>query len=148
MPQSHQELAELLGAVPKAWRALLDQRLRPYGFSQATWQVLLKLGRAGEPLLQTELAARIGIEPASLVRLLDVLQADGWVTRHQDEQDRRAKRVLLTAKASQVSGELLQVADVLKAELLGGLDEAELQTCIKVLAQIRQAAEQAQEQGA
>ena len=148
MPQAHQELAELLGAVPKAWRALLDQRLRPYGFSQATWQVLLKLGRAREPLLQNELAARVGIEPASLVRLLDVLQADGWVTRQQDEQDRRAKRVLLTAKASQVSGELLHVADELKAELLGGLDEAELQTCIKVLAQIRHAAEQAQEQGA
>ncbi|BBF86879.1 transcriptional regulator, MarR family [Aquitalea magnusonii] len=135
----------MLVAVPKAWRALLDQRLRPYGFSQATWQVLLKLGRAGEPLLQNELAARVGIEPASLVRLLDVLQADGWVTRQQDEQDRRAKRVLLTAKASQVSGELLQVADALKAELLGGLDQAELQTCIKVLAQIRHAAEQAQQ---
>ncbi|WP_089085832.1 MarR family winged helix-turn-helix transcriptional regulator [Aquitalea magnusonii] len=145
MPQSHHELTELLVAVPKAWRALLDQRLRPYGFSQATWQVLLKLGRAGEPLLQNELAARVGIEPASLVRLLDVLQADGWVTRQQDEQDRRAKRVLLTAKASQVSGELLQVADALKAELLGGLDQAELQTCIKVLAQIRHAAEQAQQ---
>ena len=145
MPQSHHELTELLVAVPKAWRALLDQRLRPYGFSQATCQVLLKLGRAGEPLLQNELAARVGIEPASLVRLLDVLQADGWVTRQQDEQDRRAKRVLLTAKASQVSGELLQVADALKAELLGGLDQAELQTCIKVLAQIRHAAEQAQQ---
>lgn len=148
MSQSHQEVAELLGAVPKAWRALLDQRLRPYGFSQATWQVLLKLGRAGEPLLQNDLAARVGIEPASLVRLLDVLQADGWIVRQQDEQDRRAKRICLTPKAQQLSGELLQVADVLKAELLGGLDPQELQTCIKVLAQIRRAAEQAQETAA
>jgi len=148
MNQSYQEIAELLGAVPKVWRALLDQRLRPYGFSQATWQVLLKLGRAGEPLLQNELAARIGIEPASLVRLLDVLQADGWIERQQDEQDRRAKRVSLTPKASHVSGELRQVADALKDELLGGLDPAELQLCIKVLAQIRRAAEQAQEPAA
>lgn len=148
MNQSYHELTELLGTVPKAWRALLDQRLRPYGFSQATWQVLLKLGRAGTPLLQNELAALVGIEPASLVRLLDVLQADGWVERQQDEQDRRAKRVRLTDQARQVSSELLQVADALKAELLGGLDAAELQVCIKVLAQIRSAAERTQGQGA
>ncbi|WP_204377508.1 hypothetical protein [Aquitalea magnusonii] len=51
-------------------------------------------------------------------------------------------------QAQQLSGELLQVADALKAELLGGLDAQELQICIKVLAQIRAAAEQAQEPGA
>ncbi len=143
MTTSHQELAELLGHVPKVWRALLDKRLKPYGFSQATWQVLLKLRRAGQPLLQAELAARIGIEPASLVRLLDVLQQDGWITREPDPDDRRAKRVWLTAKAEQVSAELLTVADALKAELLSGLEPQVLAACVATLRQIALAAEDA-----
>jgi MarR family transcriptional regulator for hemolysin len=125
----------------KTWRAALDARLKPLGQSQARWQVLLKLLRANQPLAQCELAMRIGIEPASLVRLLDVLQEEGLIVRVADPLDRRSKLVSLTEAGSALSGKLSEVADHLKLELLGEIDEARLRTCTKVLTELGRRAE-------
>ena len=90
----------LLGETARAWRTRLDQRLRPLGLSQAKWLVLLHLNLAKADLTQRELSARLGIEGPSLVRLLDRMEADGWVERRVSPSDRRAKTVHPTAKAA------------------------------------------------
>src|SRR5574340_219957 len=83
-------LSELLFNMPKMCRVLLDRRLRPFGFSQPRWLVLVHLGRAGGAVTQVELAKRIGIEPPTLVPVLDRLEAEGWLARLSSHKDRRA----------------------------------------------------------
>ena len=60
----------LLGGTARAWRMKLDQRLKPMGLSQAKWRTLIHLSRASEPLTQSQIAERTGIEEPTLVSLL------------------------------------------------------------------------------
>jgi MarR family transcriptional regulator for hemolysin len=136
MNQTYDHFGDTLAALVKAWRALLDERLRPFGLSQARWQVLLKLLRASQPLTQCDLASRIGIEPASLVRLLDVLQKEDLIVREADPLDRRSKRVSLTANGRALSEKLAVVAESLRGEVLGVVATDELARCTAVLEQL------------
>jgi MarR family transcriptional regulator, transcriptional regulator for hemolysin len=137
MLAQHDRFSEALVYLLKDWRGALDARLRPFGLSQARWQVLLKLLRASEALGQCDLAHRVGIEPASLVRLLDALEKEGLVARESAPDDRRAKRVSLTAEGRVLSQRLAGIADGLKAELLDTLSAAELEQVTVILERLR-----------
>ncbi len=131
------QFSDLMITLPKLWRTLLEEHFKPFNMSSARWQVLFKLGRATEPLTQNELALRIGIEPASLVRLIDALEGEGLVIRQPDPDDRRIKRVSLTGEAVELSRQLFDVADHLRAEILSTVDQGELDVCLRVLKSIR-----------
>ncbi|BEV72087.1 MULTISPECIES: MarR family winged helix-turn-helix transcriptional regulator [unclassified Paludibacterium] len=140
MPTQNDRFSEALVHLMKNWRSALDARFRPFGLSQARWQVLLKLLRAGQPLAQCDLAQRIGIEPASLVRLLDALQSEGLVSRTADPHDRRSKLVSLTGQGSALGQQLALIADEMKTELLGSVPAEALAQTIEVLEQLEQLA--------
>jgi DNA-binding MarR family transcriptional regulator len=46
----------------------------------------------------TDIAARAGMAPQSMGELVDDLVAKGYLERHEDPADRRAKRIYLTGK--------------------------------------------------
>lgn len=145
MPEQNPQydrFGDALAGVLKTWRSVLDARLRPFGLSQARWQVMLKLLRANQPLAQCDLALRIGIEPASLVRLLDVLQQEGLVVRDADPVDRRSKLVSLTDAGRALSADLSVAAESLRTEVLGCIAAADLECCTSVLEQLHQRIEQ------
>lgn len=126
-------LSDLLFNTPKTCRVVLDRRLRPFGFSQPRWLVLVHLGRAGRAVTQVELAKSMGVEPPTLVPVLDRLEAEGWLARVSCGEDRRCKRVALTAKGEAVAEELLGVAGALRVELMGDIPEEDMRVCIRVL---------------
>lgn len=140
MQAQYEQFSDALISLVKNWRAALDARLRPLGMSQARWQVLFKLSRAEAPLTQCDLAQRIGIEPASLVRLLDVLQQEGLVTRSTDPQDRRAKLVTLTDQGQALGRRLTGEAEALRAEMLSTFSPEELQHATGVLQRLQERA--------
>lgn len=137
MPNQNDRFSDALIHLLKDWRYALDVRFRPFGLSQARWQVLLKLLRADASLAQCDLAQRVGIEPASLVRLLDALESEGLVTRTSAPDDRRAKRVSLTADGLSLSGRLAGIADGLRAEVLDCLTPEELALATELLERLR-----------
>lgn len=136
MARSSERLARLLNLAPRAWRLALDRRLGPLGLSQAKWLALLHLARSGGQLPHGELAARIGIEPATLVRLVDRLERDGWVRRTPDPADGRGRRIALTRRARALGTKLERTARALRAELLADLSPADLAAAIRVLEHI------------
>jgi MarR family transcriptional regulator for hemolysin len=75
--------------LSSAWRREIDVRVRAFGLTDATWRPLLTLGRIGDGVRQTDLAAALMIENSSLVRLLDVLEGARLVERLEDAGDRR-----------------------------------------------------------
>ena len=126
----------LLHEVARYWRAELDRRLRHLGLSQSQWLVLIKLPDEG--MTQTVLARKVGIEGSTLVRLLDRLQANGWIERRDVPGDRRAKRVVPTAKAKTLQHEVAVIAQALREQLLAGIDPARVAIAAEVLSQLRQ----------
>ena len=78
--------------LARRWRRVLDARLAASGLSDATWVPLVHLEESGGGVTQKELAALVGIEGSSLVRLIDILGRQGLVERRVDTTDGRAPR--------------------------------------------------------
>jgi MarR family transcriptional regulator for hemolysin len=125
----------------------LDERLKPLGMSQAKWRTLLHLWLAGQPITQSEIAARLGIEEPTLVNLLHRLEDAGWVKRASDPHDRRCKTVTLQRRAHRVIGRIDATARELRHELISDISRRDLDTCIRVLSRIRAKAENANQNG-
>jgi MarR family transcriptional regulator for hemolysin len=136
-----EKIGFLLGETARTWRLKLDARLKPIGLSQAKWRTLLHLYLADEVLTQAEIAARLGIEEPTLVNLLHRLEQGGWVARRNASHDRRCKTVHLGKRAHRIIARINAAADKLRHELLADIPKAELQTCMEVLARIRDKAE-------
>jgi DNA-binding MarR family transcriptional regulator len=78
--------------------------------------VLVHLNDGDRPS-QRELAARMLIDPATLVRHLDRVETDGLVVRERDERDRRVVRVVITPAGRAMYEELNRVVQQFDQEL-------------------------------
>ena len=110
----------LVNDVARLMRTAYDRRVRDLGLTRSQWWVLNYLFRH-PGVTQSELAAILEVERATLGRLLDRLQAKGWVRRADDARDRRAWRVHLTAAADPVMRKLRKQAFGLRRDALAGL---------------------------
>jgi MarR family transcriptional regulator, transcriptional regulator for hemolysin len=122
----------LLHDVARLMRRRFEQRAAALGFTRAQWQVLLHLSR-NEGIHQAGLAEILEVEPISLVRILDKLQARGLVERRQDAADRRCWRLYLTPDAHPSLALLQDIGEQNRAEALAGIGPAELDALISTL---------------
>ena len=69
-----------------------------HGFSTTQFMVLglVERSREGEPYTISSLAAKLGLDPATLVRTIDSLEKRGLVERQRDKQDRRQVFIVFT----------------------------------------------------
>src|ERR1700761_3383653 len=88
----------LIARAGRQWRRAVDRRLQPFGLTEATWLPLIHLARASAPMRQKDLAAALGLEGSSVVRLLDALETSGHIERREEGADRRAKVISVTAR--------------------------------------------------
>lgn len=130
---SRPELGRLIALISRRWRARLDQRLRHTGLTQSRWHALLELSKAPDGLTQRELAERVGIEPATLVRQIDGLELQGLIERCPVEGDRRANMVRLTEAARPLIDEMTATVDAMRADLLQGVTDAQVEQALSVL---------------
>src|SRR2546423_8495698 len=137
----------LLGGTARAWRLKLDARLKPMGLSQAKWRTLLHLSRAPEPLTQSQIAERTGIEEPTLVTLLHRMEKEGWVMRKRSARDRRCKTVHLQPRTHKVINRINATALKLRHELIKNIPVHEMQICMRVLDEVRARAERARGNG-
>ncbi|MEY9171606.1 DNA-binding MarR family transcriptional regulator [Bradyrhizobium elkanii] len=90
------------------------------------------------------LADELGIEGPSLVRLIDLLQSEGFVERREDPTDRRAKTLHLTATGEAKVEEINRVLRRVRASLLKDIGSAELAVTFETLQLIEQRASRLQ----
>lgn len=131
-----QEFVLLMRTVPRDWRAAIDRRLAPLGLSQAKWQPLLYLLRTEEPPTQADIARFLEVESPTVVRLLDRLEADGWIRRKNCPGDRRARRIHLTDRARALGDDIEGAVMDVRSQLLGSVTPDEMARCIDVLRRI------------
>jgi MarR family transcriptional regulator, transcriptional regulator for hemolysin len=94
------------------------------------------LSRQGKSVRQGVLADELGIEGPSLVRLIDLLKAEGLVERREDPTDRRAKTLHLTALGETKVEEINRVLRRLRAALLKDIGSDELAVTFETLQRI------------
>ncbi|MDG2034197.1 MAG: MarR family transcriptional regulator [Rhodospirillales bacterium] len=148
MPEEQLSFDLSLVNLAHRWRLVIDDELRPLGFSQATWRTLFFVSRAGGQVRQKDLAVDIGIEGPSLVHLLDSLEDAGLIRRAVSAVDRRVKLVNLTSTGNAEMRRIETVLDAVRASLLQGLDKDQLALSIKIFDRIKTNAAVHEEQAA
>jgi MarR family transcriptional regulator for hemolysin len=136
----HAEFGFLMRRIVRLWRREADQALADHGLSEATAVPLLVLSRWGKCARQGVLAEEMGIEGPSLVRLIDLLQAEGLVERREDPTDRRAKMLHLTAIGETKADEIDRVLRRVRAYLLKDISSEDLAVTFEALRSIERRA--------
>ena len=113
-----------------------ESHLPGLGVTRSQWRVLIALKRE-DGLTQTELADVTELEKAPLGKLLDKLESKGWVTRRDDPDDRRARRVYCTAKIDKHLTGIAEAARAMFAEALAGMRQDEVKDLIDRLQLIK-----------
>ena len=92
------DLLFLLYDVARLMRVRADQRARLTGMTRAQWVIVVFLERK-PGITQNDLASLVEVEPITIARLVDRLEAHGVVERRLDPKDRRVRRLHLTEAA-------------------------------------------------
>ncbi|MEA3100228.1 MarR family transcriptional regulator [Caballeronia mineralivorans] len=131
-PTLEPTLGFLLHAAARLLRRRFEQNARVSGLTRSQWQVLATLAN-NEGINQSGLADLLEIEPITLGRIIDKLEAQGLIERHPDPADRRAWLLHLTPAARPKLTELRGLADVTRAEALAGVPEADTERLLRTL---------------
>jgi len=127
----------LLNDVARLMRTAYDRRIKKLGLTRAQWWVLTHLYRSNG-VSQTELAETLEIEKPTLGRLLDRLEAKGWVKREHDARDRRVWRVHLTKEVDPALRTMRAIAKELRRDALTGISAAERERFVDTLLAIKE----------
>jgi MarR family transcriptional regulator for hemolysin len=126
-------LSTALHTTSRAWRQALDSRLKDLGVSQAGWMTIAMVAKANEALSQKQLADLLGVEPPTIVSMVDRLLAGGFVLRTASPLDRRVKLIVLTDAGKALYGRVKEVADEFRGTVLEGLDPAAISAAVNLL---------------
>lgn len=116
-------------------RAVIDE-LAPHGITYRQSMVLGWLALEGE-LSQTELAAKMMVEPPTLVGILDRMERDGWITRHHCPNDRRKNLIRANPAAEPVWERILECGARVRERATAGLSERQLETLKRLLRRVQ-----------
>ncbi len=132
------DLLFLLNDMGRLLRVEGDYRARAHGMTRAQWTILIWLDR--QPgLSQKELADILEVEPITVARLVDRLEARGLVERRADPADRRIWRLHLLPAAGPILTEIAaQRADLLHT-ITSGLDPEARETLVTSLLDMKAA---------
>ena len=128
--RTHAELVFMAHAIQVArrYRSLLDEQLRSLRCGTSAMETMSVIARARHPLSQVEIANRMGIEGATLTRMLTLLENKRWVSRVPDPADGRAKQIALTEEGKKILRKVKRVGERFRHTLLDDLDETDLST--------------------
>lgn len=137
MDNPERTLGFLLHDVARLLRKRFEQNARDLGLTRAQWQVLAHLAR-NEGIHQGGLADILELEPISLGRILDRLQAAGLAERRPHPKDRRVWLLFLRPKAHPVLEKMRAIGAETRAEALAGVPEAEREQLIHILTAMKE----------
>lgn len=119
----------------KALQRAFAPELARLGLSWAHYFFLRSLLEK-DGVTQTELSARVALEPATLTGILDTMIAQGLVKRVPHELDRRKWLICLTPKGRQLRGPLLKTVRTALRSYLDGISPDDYRLFCRVLDRI------------
>jgi MarR family transcriptional regulator, transcriptional regulator for hemolysin len=113
-----------------------DDALGAVGGSRPIWFILITL-KSRPAANQTELAAAVGIQGATLTHHLTAMETDGLLTRRRDPANRRVHMGELTAKGEAAFRNMRDAALEFDQRLRDGIPDADITQLRDILAQLR-----------
>jgi DNA-binding MarR family transcriptional regulator len=135
-PSDEHAVAEFAGQLFfRLWRAShtrTAEALKSVGLTPALFGVLNVLG-AREGAIQQQLSSDMGIDPSTMVTLIDELESAGLAERRRRPGDRRAWEVAITPKGRRTLERGRQLAAHVEDDVLEGLNAAERRQLVGLL---------------
>lgn len=143
MDKSH--LLFLIGNIRRDTRILTDQLLKAFELTRYEWLVLACLKHAPELATQRYIREYIGIDDSYLTKVLDKLEARGYILKTICPDDRRFRIIRINPKQKniikKIFAKLDQVNDIVLKPLLKKEREFLIQSLQKILIAINDKAD-------
>jgi len=136
MSNPDEHIGFMISDVARLMRTVFDRRVRRLGLTRAQWLALTRLHRR-PGASQSELADMMEVEKATVGRLIDRLEAKGWVERRAQAGDRRVNRVYLTAEAERLHMRIWRIAEATVEDALAELSQREAAQLRKLLGRVK-----------
>jgi MarR family transcriptional regulator for hemolysin len=123
-------------SASKMMQKAFDLELRnKIGINLAQSKVIFALYMQSGPT-QREIADIIGVETPTLVPIIDKLEEDGYVKRKPDAQDRRIKRIYVTAKTDSLWDSMMDCITQIRKVATKDLSEQEIKSALGTVKKI------------
>ena len=137
MPRpAHPPLGLHLNRVARTVSRAFDETLAEAGGSLPVWLVLISL-KSSPSASQRDLAAKVGIQGATLTHHLDTMESAGLVTRRRDPANRRLHLVELTPAGDALFLRLRDAAMAFDRRLRAGLSQGEVSQLEALLTRLK-----------
>lgn len=134
--ESDDYIGYVLTDVARLLRTVFERRVRDAGITRAQWVVIARLNRR-PGLSQSEVADILEIEKASAGRLIDRMEAKGWLERRPDPKDRRVNRLHLTEEAKRLHDLIWPIAEGTVSEALSDLTSTQQQQLCDLMLRVK-----------
>jgi DNA-binding MarR family transcriptional regulator len=135
-PSAEIEVAEFAGQLFfRLWRASHErtgQALETVGLTPPLFALLNVLG-ARQGAIQQEIGQAMGIDPSTMVSLIDQLESAGLAKRRTHPRDRRAREISITPKGRRTLERARGLATQVEDDVLRGLSAAERRQLLTLL---------------
>ena len=135
-PTTDDTVSEFAGQLLfRLWRVShtrTAEALESLGLTTALFALLNVLGTR-EGAIQQELGSAMGIDPSTMVSLIDQLETAGLAERRPRPTDRRAREVAITPKGRRMLKRARELALQVEDDVLRGLSEAERRQLLALL---------------
>ena len=125
-------------SITKTSRSLLrflTGHLKSYSITPEQWTVLKRVYE-NDGIKQKELASIADKDPATLAKILDILERGEFIIRKTNHTDRRSYFIFITEKGTDLRNEVYVHLEHLFEQVLEGISNEELTIFTKVLQQI------------
>jgi DNA-binding MarR family transcriptional regulator len=126
----------ILKDVSRLYVQRFEQHAASLGLTLAQCRALLRLAEC-EGASQVKLAELTDLEPMALVRILDRMEAEGWLERRVDPRDRRVRCLYLTRKAKPLLEDIRRLMDLTWADAFAGIPKSKSELVTELLDTVR-----------
>ena len=126
----------LLTDITRLMRRNFSRRAQPLGMTEGQWRLLARLSE-NQGISQAALADIMEVQPITLVRLIDRLEASGLVVRKPAPHDRRAFQLYLTPKAQPLLDRIWDFAHETREAAMAGLSAVAREQMIDALIDLK-----------
>ena len=122
--------------VGRLMRTVFERRVRAFGLTRSQWLVVARVYRR-PGLSQSAIADILEIEKAPAGRLIERMEAKGWLERRGDANDRRINRLHLTPEGERLHAAIWPIAEATVDEALGELSTDERRRLTRLMARVK-----------
>jgi MarR family transcriptional regulator, transcriptional regulator for hemolysin len=120
----------------KIWRSLANEALLDLGLDSSIAACLFWIAHVGDGAKQIDIATEMGLTAASLVRMIDSLEALQLARREVDENNRRANRIRLTEEGHRVVSIMQKLLDGVHQKLFREFENTDINMANNLLRRV------------